>query len=130
MERNDGLVSVYKTKIIGTEEFFPADRRYIERLVKFLLWAKGGFKITLCGNEKVGNSIKEDYRLNGTREFDRDFMSDVYDHDLTVSVTSFENTPKEKNRIYNFLLRQGYSYETIKEVLEDIFSEEDQGYEL
>ena len=98
VERNDGLVSVYRTKIIGTDEFFPADRRYIERLVKFLLWAKGGFKITLCGNEKVGNSIKEDYKLNGTREFDRDFMSDVYDRDLTVSVANYENTPAENEK--------------------------------
>ncbi len=98
IERNDGLLSVYKTKIIGTEEFFPADKRYIERLVKFLLWAKGGFKITLCGNEKVGNFVKEAYRLNGEREFDRDFMSDVYDKSLTVSVTGFENTPSENEK--------------------------------
>ena len=45
IERDRGQVSVRKTFIHGTPEMAQADYRYVERLVKFLLWSIGGFKV-------------------------------------------------------------------------------------
>ena len=67
VERSNGLVGRYDTKIFGTEEMKEADCYYIDRLVKMLLWAKGGFKVYVCGDETVGEYIKETYRIGGKR---------------------------------------------------------------
>ena len=45
IERDRGQVSVRKTFIHGTPDMAKADYRYVERLVKFLLWSIGGFKV-------------------------------------------------------------------------------------
>ena len=49
IERDRGQVSVRKTFIHGTPDMAKADYRYVERLVKFLLWSIGGFKVYVCG---------------------------------------------------------------------------------
>lgn len=103
------------------------DEAYCRDYVEYLFKEKGygKRKIVSCLKEKgIGEFIIEDV----LSDFD---ISDDFERAKEKALKrKHENTPKEKNRIYNFLLRQGYSYETIKEVLEDIFSEEDQGYEL
>ncbi len=95
VERNNSRVAVYDTKIVGTEASFEADVRYVERLVKFMLWSKGGFRVTLCGNEKIAAKIKEIYSLEGERKFDFDFMSNVYEKTFEVISVPYENKPEE-----------------------------------
>jgi len=57
--RESGNVSVYDTKIYGTEEMFEDDLRYVERIVKFMLWAAGGFKVVICGSAKIYEALKQ-----------------------------------------------------------------------
>ncbi|MBQ9833383.1 MAG: ROK family protein [Clostridia bacterium] len=95
VERNNGRTAVYDTKIIGTDEAFDADLRYVERLVKFMLWSKGGFRVTLCGNEKLAAKIKEIYSLEGDRKFDFDFMSNVYERTFEVISVPYAEKPEE-----------------------------------
>ncbi|MBQ2661784.1 MAG: ROK family protein [Clostridia bacterium] len=95
VERNNSRVAVFDTKIIGTDESFEADVRYIERLVKFMLWSKGGFRVTLCGNEKIASKIREIYSVDGERKFDFDFMSNVYERTFEVVSVPYENKPEE-----------------------------------
>ena len=45
VERDNGRVSVRNTFIHGTPEMAAADYRYVERVVKFLLWSVGGYKV-------------------------------------------------------------------------------------
>ena len=85
VERSGGLESVYDTCIHGTPDMAAADNYYVDRLVKFLLWAQGGFKVTICGDESVYNYIKETYSPSGTRAFDEDFMEQVYERDFEVA---------------------------------------------
>ena len=96
IERNDGLVYRYDTFIHETEEMYEADKCYIERLVKFLLWAKGGYRIYIGGNNKIGNFIKNEYSKTGKRVFDNNFMEKVYEKDFEVIVTTIENIPEAK----------------------------------
>ncbi len=98
VERNHGYILTYKTRIFpdGTghdEENF----NFIERVAKSLLWVSGGYKITIAGNEKIGNRIKEAYTYDGLRAFDVGFMERVYERPFEVEVCSLEGAPETKN---------------------------------
>ena len=49
-----------------------------------LLWMKGGFKVYVSGSEAMYESVRDAYRPGGTREFDADFMSNVYERPFEV----------------------------------------------
>ena len=92
--RNQGFVSAFETKIFkeGTghdEENF----KFIERIVKSLLWIKGGYKIIIAGPKAVADKIAAAYTKEGTRAFDADFMSKVYEKPFEVEYVSYENAP-------------------------------------
>lgn len=94
VERSNGLMSVYETYIHGTEDMSAADNYYIDRLVKFLLWAKGGFKVYICGDKNVYDYIAKTYSKDGARAFDFDFMEQVYEKNFEVAyVEKFEDKP-------------------------------------
>ena len=57
LERENGQISRWEKKIHGTPEMREADILYIERTVKMMLWAAGGYKIYVCGNEEIGNAV-------------------------------------------------------------------------
>ena len=59
VERSGGQVGTYETKIYGTPEMKEADAYYVDRLVKFLLWSWGGFKVSICGDDAVAERVKE-----------------------------------------------------------------------
>ena len=94
VERSGGQIATWETKIYATPEMKDADAYYIDRLVKFLLWSKGGFKVSICGDETVADSIKAAYSMGGSREFDKTFMERVYETDFVVESLSYENAPK------------------------------------
>lgn len=84
VERAGGEVAVHNTFIHGTPDMAEADRYYVDRLVKMLLWMKGGFKVYVSGSEAMYESVRDAYRPGGTREFDADFMSNVYERPFEV----------------------------------------------
>ena len=84
VERAGGEVAVYNTFIHGTPEMYEADKYYIDRLVKMLLWMKGGFKVYVSGSEAMYEAVKDAYRPGGSREFDADFMANVYERPFEV----------------------------------------------
>ena len=94
VERNDGLTSVYNTFITGDNE--AADRYYIERTVKLLLWLKGGFRVTICGGAAMAAYIKGVYSETGARQFDSAFMERVYERDFEVVSCEPAKKPIEK----------------------------------
>lgn len=97
LERGGGLVSTYKTQIFdegcGMDE---ANLFYVERIVKLLLWARGGWKVTVGGPEKVGEYIRKAYAPGGIREFDAKFMGRVYEKPFTVVVTGYDSVPQAR----------------------------------
>lgn len=95
VERNGGLTSVYETFVREGEEFAEANEFYIERLVKTLLWCRGGFRVTVCGDEALYRYIKEVYSPEGARSFDFHFMARVYERPFEVCYTSYEARPIE-----------------------------------
>jgi len=95
LTRNGGQVSVYETEIHGAAGLWEADALYVERLVKFLLWMKGGYRITICGNESIADHIRRKYTRDGERAFDAAFMEDVYQEQFEVNSIPYVNKPAE-----------------------------------
>ena len=87
VERAGGQMASVRTFIHGTAEMADADRYYIERLVKTLLWMKGGFRVLVCGDEEICAYLKNAYREGGQQAFDADFMAKVFEHPFEVVST-------------------------------------------
>ena len=98
LERGDGPVSVYRTQTLPHEGSNVAlNNRYVERIVKFLLWQKGGFRITIAGNPLIASEIQRVYAPGGARAFDNNFMGDrVYGRAMAVDHISYDRAPSEK----------------------------------
>lgn len=98
VERENGIVENYETKINTNDT--EKSKFYIERTVKTLLWFYGGFKIYLSGQNEICEYIKQCYSKGGIREFDMDFMADVYGEKFEVVICDkVPNTTEEKSRI-------------------------------
>ncbi len=98
IERNDGIVSVYRMHIHDSAWFEAADRAMVERVLKFLLWMKGGYRITVYGDEKIGDFIKVEYLPFSARGFDAGFMSRVYEKEFEVKSLPIEMAVAENDR--------------------------------
>lgn len=97
IERGAGLISVYKTEIFKDDsQNAELNYQYVERIIKTLLWVKGGWKVSIAGSKKVADLIKKAYTAGGSREFDANFMSRVFEHPFTVEYVEFDNLPAEK----------------------------------
>ena len=93
IERDRGQVSVRKTFIHGTPDMAKADYRYVERLVKFLLWSIGGFKVYVCGCDHIAKQLQADYSENGKRAFDYDFFHKLYEVNLEIIGLPLDKCP-------------------------------------
>lgn len=91
LEREGGLVSRYVTFVFPDAN--ASTLQYVERTVKFLLWARGGWKIFIGGPPAIGEFIRKTYSPNGARKFDCDLMGAAYGKEFQVIVTTPENVP-------------------------------------
>ena len=100
-ERNRGYTSVYKTRIYKDNTGHDEENcKFIDRIAKTLLWASGGYKLTIAGSEIVGEYIKNAFSHGGSRDFDVRFMERVYEEKFEVVVTDLENAPEEKSSAF------------------------------
>lgn len=72
--------------------------KYVERLVKFLLWQKGGNVITFSGADNIVNPLCENirsiYSPSGLRSFDNEFIGKtIYGDELKFQTTTLNNAP-------------------------------------
>ncbi len=96
LERTNGTKSTYSTDILKNDQY-NLNIKYVERLVKFLLWMKGGHKLTIAGNRNIAERIKELYSKNGLRAFDNDIMGrKIYARDFSVDFCKLQNIPPAK----------------------------------
>ena len=101
LERNDGKISTYETRVFDeSSPMSEANYFFVERLVKTLLWSRGGWKLTISGPLSTGEYIKKAYSPGGLREFDAHFMSHVYEKPFTVELASMDQVPapREESR--------------------------------
>ena len=85
LERSDIDKSFYRTVVFSDKADKHDDNCfYIERLIKSLLWVKGGYKIQYSGPRKLGEFIKKTFSNDGNRSFDSNFMSRIYEKPFEV----------------------------------------------
>ena len=94
-EREDGQIQVFDTFIHGSEEMAEADIVFAERITKFLLYARGAFRIYVCGSQKIYEEIRKTYASDGVRAFDADFMQTTYGCPMEVVYRTYEEKPAE-----------------------------------
>ncbi len=99
LERDQGRVSLFRTEILPHRgSNIPLNLRYVERLLKTLLWIKGGFKVTLAGGHPdLAGEIRRAYSPGGPRAFDVEMMGGggFYDPPFQVEHVSLEEAPEE-----------------------------------
>lgn len=94
LERHDGAFSVFKTQCFDPSTASAAlNLPYAERLVKMVLWQRGGWRLVVGGPRSVGEHLKQVYSSEGARSFDANFMGGVYEHPFTVEITDPEKVP-------------------------------------
>ncbi len=75
--RPNGTVSTYETVILPvTADTKDLTVRYVERLVKFLLWMKGGWKVGIYGAPEIAEALAAIYSKDGERKFDYEMMGE------------------------------------------------------
>ena len=75
--RPNGTVSTYPTQILpDAAENKALTVRYVERLVKFLLWMKGGYKVGIYGAPEIAKELSAIYSAAGERKFDFEMMGE------------------------------------------------------
>jgi predicted NBD/HSP70 family sugar kinase len=94
LERENGLSSRFETVV--KREPDEETLRYVERIVKFLLWARGGWRIQVGGPHAIGNHLSLIYSKIGTRSFDAGMMHRAYERPLEVVVTTAEEVPSAR----------------------------------
>lgn len=97
VEAESGMVSSYKTEVFPESDPRSASNvNYVERIVKFLLWQRGGWRVVIGGPAKIGKAIGAIYSKKGKRAFDAALMEEVYGNPFTVESTAFDRVPPDK----------------------------------
>jgi len=74
-----------------------ANYRYVERMVKFLLWARGGWRIHFDGPVSLAARLAAHYYEEPTGGFDSEMVGDrMFDHPLEIVAT--KNLPPERSK--------------------------------
>jgi predicted NBD/HSP70 family sugar kinase len=86
LERERGSVSVFRTAVLPHEgDNVAVNERYVERLLKFLLWQKGGCHVTVEGPAPLVDYLRRVYAPSGPRAFDYRFMGEsVYGREFKI----------------------------------------------
>lgn len=95
LERENGLVSRFETTVGPTAD--TETLRYVERIVKFLLWSRGGWKLHFGGPISIGEAIRRIYSSRGARKFDCKMMALAYGRNFEVTVTNTNKVPAAKD---------------------------------
>ena len=95
IERENGQRAVYSLMIHGTEERRAADLLMVERFIKTVLWARGGFRITIGGCDFIAEHIRKTYAKGGAREFDMVNMANIYEHPFEVLSVPIDQVGEE-----------------------------------
>ena len=88
VERANGEIAAVNTFIHGTKEYLEADRYYIRRLVKTILWMKGGYKVYVSGSDEIYRYLAEEVFCDGgIQDFDFHYFTGIFEEPFEVIKT-------------------------------------------
>jgi len=96
--RGSVSVSVYRTAILPHQGAnVEWNCSYAERLLKFLLWQKGGCRVMVSGEPGVADYLGAIYSPTGARAFDYQFMGErVYGRPFSIESVAGDAIPEER----------------------------------
>ena len=99
-EREDGYIFRYDVMLPkGIHSSMRAGVVHlVERCVKFVLWAAGGWKLYLSGPDWIVKPIAKDYAAKGARKFDYNFYKDLYGKPFEVVILPLKKMPETYER--------------------------------
>jgi predicted NBD/HSP70 family sugar kinase len=99
LQRPDGGVSRHQSRVLGPNHpAAPLSLRYAERLLKFLLWQKGGCLVSIAGAPELATHLAAVYSPAGARAFDHEFMGEkVYGRPFSIKNVDPAELPEERN---------------------------------
>ena len=96
IERNNGYISTFETVVFPEGSGKDVENiEMIDRIVKSLLWFRGGYKVIIAGSKTIYEGIAKAYAKDGARAFDNDFMAGVYEKEFEVVWVPIEEAPKD-----------------------------------
>ncbi|MBI1841843.1 MAG: ROK family protein [Verrucomicrobia bacterium] len=95
LERNQGLTHVFSTEVFTSDHSEDTDR-YLNRLVKYLLWQIGGWKLSVAGPARLTSRIQADFSAHGCQSFDARLMQQAYGKPFTVEIVPADALPAAK----------------------------------
>jgi predicted NBD/HSP70 family sugar kinase len=93
LEGADGAFSTFETRVFPEGERDAVNAAYAERLLKFLLWQRGGGRVLAGGPASIGRHLQRVYAADGERAFDAEFMGRIYERPFQVEVTTPDAVP-------------------------------------
>jgi predicted NBD/HSP70 family sugar kinase len=90
LEQADGNVSQFHTEILPeTHPGAAGNFTYLERIVKFLLWSRGGWRLYIEGPAALAGELAAHYRDTATGKFDSNLVGErMFDRPLQVVHTT------------------------------------------
>lgn len=91
LEQADGSVYHFSTEVFADDAPQAAGNYlHIERILKFLLWSRGGWRVYFDGPAAIARKLTAHYRDDATGRFDSDMVgTKMFDHALEIV-----NTPE------------------------------------
>ena len=99
LERDSGRLSLFEIRVFPEDHPRAASNLfYAERILKFLLWQRGGRRVYVGGPRSIGEYLQSCYSSGGKRNFDYHFMSEqVYEEDFRVVPCEPSQVPAEQD---------------------------------
>ena len=93
--RPDGTVFRHDMRVLAaTHADANLTLRYVERLLKFLLWMKGGSGVLVAGADEVATTLAAIYHPKGERAFDFEFMGEkVFGQRFAIEAVALDALP-------------------------------------
>ncbi len=99
LARDDVKISRYETRVLPDDHPKAQENvAYAERLLKFLLWQRGGNQVFIGGPRQVGEYLERCYSPKGIRSFDYHFMGEqVYQREFSIVACEPSQVPAEND---------------------------------
>jgi predicted NBD/HSP70 family sugar kinase len=95
LQRSDGKLSHFETRVYPEDHpLREKNLLYAERILKFILWQRGGNLVYVGGPHSIGEYLEQCYSPGGTRDFDYHFMGEqVYEQAFHIVPCEAEQVP-------------------------------------
>jgi len=94
----DGTTAFHRDRLLSVAHPAAAHTlRYVERLLKFLLWQKGGCQVLVAGADEIARGLAAIYSPKGERTFDHAFMGEkIQLRPFSIETRQLEQLPAAK----------------------------------